>query len=805
MILRNGASPIEIQAKKQEDLNRGHVPIVQEENYMGYTAYAKMRKKNKQRWNVEGPALPEMFEEVRFWEKDASGKMKSAPSFKKISSLEKNAILFIRESCEGLRFDRKDEKREALDDLDGRSLKENQVPYNFEMDMDRRCLEVAIHRFIESGMAKEAFDVYFCYLEMFIGAYGKTKKMIEMLSEFEANASSLLMKHRDHYSHSVYVFLIGLAFYYKSESFRRAYREAYGNLLEKEKDMAGKPAGLSPDHDHDLAAHFLKYWGLTSLFHDIGYPFELSFEQIKSYFGNTIDHVPFVTFNMNGYQNCGADENPDQKLKNLSGAGADFDDAVNLNNLNAFLAYALYGILGEDYAWYDSEAKKERFDLYGKFLRRHNNDYKYGYQEYLYEVLCLKPKHPEEFGGFIDHAYFSAITLLKTLMQVLDQDQLGPMHTQAITAILLHNSLYKFAITNYKNGKFNTGKHFNLKRHPLAWLLMLCDELQCWDRTSYGQNSRGEIHPFDCSLEFEGDRITATYLFDRDRYYDSTKQDLKDEYAGLKGTYKKLCVKEKEDKSEFLTDIENIISINGDTSFGEDNGIELVVGKDWEPNRRYRKSYLSTSNFIHMYKFAVLVHKMNNLDKGSRLDKARMDQMENDFEEMSLEYKINHISRAKKFSKILGKVDCFYSDQPMDCEVVTEFGTELEDTMGPAEHERWCWEHYVMGWRFIPRNELEKLQDVSSGNCTRKIPDMKMDPKQIRECIKLHPDLFEIPKDKDNHEHYEKQAGLDHYRELADESKHGKGSREKDTRSINNLLTLLSKEDGVKVYRLRDR
>ncbi len=30
--------------------------------------------------------------------------------------------------------------------------------------------------------------------------------MIELLSEYEANGSGLLMKHRDHYSHSVYVF-----------------------------------------------------------------------------------------------------------------------------------------------------------------------------------------------------------------------------------------------------------------------------------------------------------------------------------------------------------------------------------------------------------------------------------------------------------------------------------------------------------------------------------------------------------------------------------------------------------------------
>ncbi|MBQ9142127.1 MAG: hypothetical protein IJX63_10100 [Lachnospiraceae bacterium] len=825
---------------------------------MGYTAYNVMRAKNLERWGIDGPVEPEMFDKIRLWKKDENGRRKEKPDFDDISDLEKKAISFIREDCENLRFDHS-EKRAKLDDFDGTSLKEGQIPYNFQMDIDRRCLEVAIHRFLESGVAKDAFDVYFCYLEMFIGSYRKTKKMIEMLSEFEANASSLLMKHRDHYSHSVYVFLIGLAFYHESDSFREAYKNTYGSLMEKE--------GLDKNNKNDLAAHFLKFWGMTSLFHDVGYPFELSFEQVKSYFGDTIDYVPFATFNMNNFQNskvgeikekaialkenCAvqfamlsseqvagkseldalkkidkkiaalvkevygeASEEYKNRIRLVNGENAEvllakqYHEAIiyldkfvkeieqvkqegieklqklslgternaGLENFNAFLANALYEELGEAYAYY-GEDKARKFDVFEEYTKRQDNQYAYRYQDYLYDVLCVKPEHPEAFGGYIDHAYFSTIILLNTLIQVVEKDSLNEMYTHALTAILLHNSLYKFSITNYKKNAFNDGKHFSLQKHPLAYLLMLCDELQCWDRTSYGQNSRGEVHPFDCELTFEGNKINATYIFD-DKYSEDGK--LKAEYAKVKGTYKKLCAKDNE-KADFLDDIENIISINGDNSFGENNGIKLVVDKAFKPNNRYRNSQLSTSNFIHMYKFAILVHKMNHLEAGQLLDKSRMEQMEDDFEKLSLEYKINHISRTKKFSKILSKVGCFYSDKPMDCEVVTEFGSELNETMGPIEHERWCWEHWVLGWRYIPQSEWEDVKK-------KYLEDAAI----IRECTKRHYAMFRVEGK------YEKQAGLVHFQELSESNK------EKDTRSICNLLKVLAREDGVKVYRLRE-
>ena len=135
------------------------------------------------------------------------------------SRLEEACVAFLRQDCRELLF--RDDLGELAD-----SLGHDGVPYNFERDTDRLCLERSIHRFCQSASRENAFDVYVCYCEMFrpFGTgYQATRVLLETLSEHEGNSSSLLMKHRDHYAHSVYVFLLGLALYRGSAPLRRAF------------------------------------------------------------------------------------------------------------------------------------------------------------------------------------------------------------------------------------------------------------------------------------------------------------------------------------------------------------------------------------------------------------------------------------------------------------------------------------------------------------------------------------------------------------------------------------------------------
>lgn len=241
---------------------------------MAYTALEKMRVRNREAYGKDvGPAQPQLF----------GGGLER-------TDLKSAALRFLHERCEELKFDASIEMEEdETGNFRGMSLKPDQIPYNMEMDVNRLCLERALERFIDSGVAEDAYDVYYCYLDIFFGHYGKSKKMVELLSEFESNGSSLLMKHRDHYSHSVYVFTLGLAIYETNSAYRRRFKKFYGFDPDGGKEEERKAANL-----------FLEFWGMTALFHDIGYPFELPFEQIISYF--EVDNrergkgIPYIAF-----------------------------------------------------------------------------------------------------------------------------------------------------------------------------------------------------------------------------------------------------------------------------------------------------------------------------------------------------------------------------------------------------------------------------------------------------------------------------------------------------------------------------
>ena len=650
------------------------------------------------------------------------------------NTLESAAISFIREHCEGLRFDstKAISRDDAQMDFSGTSLKKDQIPFNMEKDIDRLCLENSVDYFLKSGKKEDAFNVYFCYLEMFVGDYNKTRRMIELLSEFEANGSGLLMKHRDHYSHSVYVFILGLAIFESNSVFRESYKKHY--CIEDE---------------HEAAAHYLKYWGLTSLFHDIGYPFELPFEQVCSYFevgGDSRNERPFVSYNelerfvsING--------NISEKLSKVF-------NGKEISDTNELFAYILAEKLGSVYNFTESQ---------------------------MLEVLHNKPTHPDKFNHFMDHAYFSATVLFNKLFCEMGLE-IDMAYLDALTAILMHNSLYKFSIANYK-GVGN--KPFKSELHPLAYMLMLCDELQCWDRVAYGRNSKRELHPMGCTFDFSNNGVKAVYQYDarevakinlfKDEYieYLQDTKNGKNKKAPKLKAYSEMYIKNNE-KSGFQEDIERIVDLQG-IEFSVETGLR-------ERDENTRNRYISDSKFINLYNFAIVLHgrwkneiwknaKANGQEEKLLNDDSIMKEFTDDFKGISLEYKLSNINQAKGFARYLNEIGCFYTDKSVDYELIEKFSDDELVHIGVLEHQRWLQEHYDMGWTY---GTLDKGKREQERRHEDMIPDFTG---------------FEVTEEiaKKNY------ARLD------------KATQDLDKEPMECMLSMLKLFDGLRIYRFYDR
>jgi hypothetical protein len=690
---------------------------------MAYSAIEKMRKKNEQIYGRDvGPMQPALSDGA------ATG-----------SDLKSAALRFLHERCEGLLFDRQIEEEEDRTGLyRGVSLGPDQIPYNMQMDINRLCLERELEKFMDSAATQDAYTVFYCFLEIFFGNYGQYKKQVEMLSEYESNGSSLLMKHRDHYSHSVFVFALGLAIYETNAHFRRAFNSYYH--FDQTED--GKQASSEAAH------FFLEYWGITSLFHDIGYPFELTFEQVMAFFEAGDDdrtaNNPFVVYkNMKTMTELSP--RAQERFERLYGR--------KFRTIDELLAFDLTRKLGPFYGFSE---------------------------EYLRKTLKRKPVRPESFCGYMDHAYFSSLLLYHMLEAAMETgvkegsrkrpQVFGPAHVDALGAILLHYDLYTYSIASSEDG---TKPKLSMDMHPLAWLLLLCDELQCWDRTAYGRNSRKELHPMAVEFDFSKDRILARYL------YDEKEQDKIDTYLwayvkwkqnGKRGSRPKLKAYSEmanEEKS-FVRNIEQIV----DTST-----VPITVVCDTAPvNRGNKHIYLSSSSFLHIHDFAAALNaRYAPIGDEDDVDRSVM---EKDFSVLSLEYKLSSINQVKSFGRYLHEIHCFYTDRQVDFDMLEAFTPEQILRFAPLEHERWLREHRSMGWR--------------NGDLYERVPAPPgADEKTFRAALREQTRCHRLVMDGE----LTKERIIAHYQEHLSEYE-----KQKNYQPFNRMLKLMRKFDGVRIY-----
>ena len=499
-------------------------------------------------------------------------------------------------------------------------------------ESDRQCFRKVLAQFLSTGDKSDAFCVYFCFSEIFklFGkGYGNTQKLLELLSDHEYHSGELLAKHRDHYSHSAYVFAIGLAIYANDRTFRADFLSFYS----------------LPD-DGNSRRHFMYLWGMVSLFHDIGYPFQLAHEQIKTYtsdlWGKSAPFSPYVSFG-----------NYDELIK----IGDDYVDRIvrdlktqkQLRTFNSLFAYGLNKRLGYD----------ER-ELCTRLRKR----------------ILTQP-------AFMDHGYFSAIILTRQLLAV-KEIAITMEKLDVLTAILLHNSLSQHEYNN----KYPVSPH----NHPLAYLLMLCDELQNWDRQAYGKESKLDPIAWDIELEIGDNFIDAVYIFDSSNAFDYD--------TGLERINKHF---DDAQTGKFTKKILGDGTVCGILK----SDLNLTVMPKIAPKAKRNKLYASENNFINLCDFARAIHASYCKLIGSSCDDTRKS-LSDEFDKLSLEFKISNIEQAKSYANKLELINCFFSSKDLDYPVVTDFrssdyGISGSDNLGflcREEHVRWVKEKLNMGWKY---------------------------------------------------------------------------------------------------------
>lgn len=339
-------------------------------------------------------------------------------------------------------------------------------------------LHQAVLGFLERETKESAFEVYRSFFDSYrITLEGRSNPFIDLLDvllSYEERAATLIDKQRDHYVHSVNVFLLGLSIYSQNAGFRAAFDAAV-------MDKADYPHSYDTKHEE-----FFYRWGIASLFHDVGYPVEISGKQINKFidFATKVDghtrvkiHLEFKNFED---LNTIAEVLPKHEFiksyyeKHPSCAYVDLLKPVDL------LAHKLHHSLGVD----------------------------------LKEIKASLDKFPEIMAaqGFIDHGFYSAIIVLRWYGFLIQSCRYKPEYffypiLDSASAILLHN-YYKNVLLKppYKKGPLSP------REHPIAFLLILCDELQEWNRTAYGILDRKRNLVEEAEVEVSDQHLQVIYI-----------------------------------------------------------------------------------------------------------------------------------------------------------------------------------------------------------------------------------------------------------------------------------------------------
>ena len=270
---------------------------------------------------------------------------------------------------------------------------------------------------------------------------------------YEEAVTKTLPAHRDHFVHSTYVYLLGLYISKKNKDY-------YGCLQKAFEYNHPVKAG-----EHDWEKVFKFRWAITALFHDAGYPVEIAAKQMNKYlkdvkWNKSCDEEPMM-FNVRHFRETYSFDylRPlDPLMDNGEDVARSAAQYIMTDNVFDMIAYNLA------FKYIDFSYNTIRNVIIDYFKNRMKS-------------------------GFIDHGLIGAIVLGNWGHDLYSQNKWNPEDFychfgDCLGAIALHTRK-KWMPTSFI-------KIISMSKHPIAWLLILCDEIQGWLRPSGEEIESGD-------------------------------------------------------------------------------------------------------------------------------------------------------------------------------------------------------------------------------------------------------------------------------------------------------------------------
>lgn len=501
-------------------------------------------------------------------------------------------------------------------------------------------LTQAVREFLGFESKETAFGVYRSFFDSYrITLEGRSNPFIDLLDvllSYEERASTLIDKQRDHYVHSVNVFLLGLSFYSQNASYRAAFEAV--NLDKKDYPYSYDTKG----------EEFFYRWGIASLFHDVGYPVEIIGKQINKFisFATEVDRQGEVTTHLefDNFEkfNSIAEILPREDFSSSYCEKYPGCAALDLLKPNDLLAHKLHLSLGVDL-----KAIKTALDKFPEVMAEH---------------------------GFIDHGYYSAIIVLRWYGYLIQSCRYKPDYffypiLDSASAILLHN-YYKNVLLK---PPFSLGP-LSPREHPVAFLLILCDELQEWNRTAYGILDKRRNLVEEASISITDQRLEMTYI-DKDT-------PLPDQFAA-----------DKEATLSKLLDMDALFQ-EGFSVKCEICSASAVTSGVFTPDTTIAPRQLLSN----LEKLAAAIHDLYNQKQLDRNPEKPLAYPE--FTDLPDALKYSNLRQARGIARKLDRMGWEIRPKGSEGEVIGEIPEDVVEALAVIEHEEWMRERLDFGWSF---------------------------------------------------------------------------------------------------------